>query len=119
MSRAHLHGSEDPDPVPQKLRAPLPLPQTPRESQDVAVGAGLGVPLRSHRRLQEEQRQNNARVALLREPVTAGTNPRHVLDTGFVLPLCVPAEEPGGGLAPGVPIVSHLSYRREEKLFQT
>lgn len=33
--------------------------------------------------------------------------------------LCVTAEDPGAGLAPGDPLVPHLSYRGEQKLFQT
>lgn len=73
----------------------------------------MGVPLHPHGQLQEEQRQNNAHAALLREPAKAGTNPRLVLDMGFMLPLYVTAAEPGAGLASGVPIVSHLSYRSE------
>lgn len=70
------------------------------------------MPLRSEG-LEEKQGQNHTRGALLREPVKVGTSPRHLLDTGFVLPLCVTAKEPGAGSASGGPIISHLSYRRD------
>jgi len=80
---------------------PLALPTATQGAPGPGSRCRVGMSPCSPRRLREEQKQNNAHVALLREPVKAGTKPRHVLGMGFVLPPCIAAGEPGAGLAPG------------------
>lgn len=73
----------------------------------MAVGVGWGCPCRKSK-------------GGITEAVGKGRHqPKPQPGHGLCAALYVTAEEPGAGLAPGDPLVPHLSYRREEKLFQT